>query len=220
MFDAVIFDWDGTLADTRMIVVASFKRSLRELNFEVSAKTVERLIGTGAVETFKQILKTNGMEPEDKLIKKLVEKKIQYQIEMSHKTRLFEGATTLLEALTGKVKLGLASMNNRKVIDCMLDATKTRSFFNYIITADEIKNPKPCPEIFIKCASEIGSAPQDCVVIEDSVFGVKAAKRALMGCVAVLSGAFSQEELEKEEPDLIVQSLKEEAEILDFVFAQ
>jgi beta-phosphoglucomutase-like phosphatase (HAD superfamily) len=56
------------------------------------------------------------------------------------------------------------------------------------------------------------------VVVEDSVFGVKAAKTAKMGCIAVLTGVYSREELEKANPGLIVDSLKEKSEVLNFIF--
>jgi beta-phosphoglucomutase-like phosphatase (HAD superfamily) len=56
------------------------------------------------------------------------------------------------------------------------------------------------------------------VVVEDSIFGVKAAKTAKMGCIAVLTGVYSREELKKANPDLIVDSLKEKSEVLNFIF--
>jgi phosphoglycolate phosphatase-like HAD superfamily hydrolase len=55
------------------------------------------------------------------------------------------------------------------------------------------------------------------VVVEDSIFGVKAAKAAKMGCIAVLTGVYSRDELEKANPDLIVNSLKEREEILNLI---
>jgi ribonucleotide monophosphatase NagD (HAD superfamily) len=56
-----------------------------------------------------------------------------------------------------------------------------------------------------------------CVVVEDSVFGVKAAKRAGMGCIAIASGAYSMEELKEQNPDLTLPSIKEKDVILNFI---
>jgi len=56
--------------------------------------------------------------------------------------------------------------------------------------------------------------------VEDSIFGVQAAKAARMGCIAVLTGVYSEEELKKADPDLIVNSLEERDEILNFIFRQ
>jgi HAD superfamily hydrolase (TIGR01509 family) len=218
MFEAVIFDWDGTLADTRRVIVASFQKALSEVHCDVGDGFIERRIGIGAEQTFKEILCASGIRFDEALITSLVEKKIQAEIDLSSKVKLFEGSLDLLESLHGKVKLGLASMNNHDVIDHMLNALNVRKFFGVVLTVDEVHNPKPDPEIFLKCALKLGSTPEKCVVVEDSIFGVKAAKTAKMGCVAVLTGVYSREELKKANPDLIVNSLKERNEILKFIF--
>jgi len=217
MFEAAIFDWDGTLADTRQMVVASFQKALSEIPCTISDEFIERRIGVGAAETFREILRTSEICFDEALIKLLVEKKIQAEIDLSSKVKLFSGAVELLTALHGKIKLALASMNNRAVIDHMLAVINVRKFFDVVLTVDEVHNSKPDPEIFLKSALKLDMRPEKCVVMEDSIFGVEAAKRAKMGCVAVLTGVYSREELEKANPDLIVNSLKERAAILSFV---
>ena len=217
MFEAVIFDWDGTLADTRQMVVASFQKALSEIHCTISDEFIERRIGVGAAETFREILRTSEICFDEALIKLLVEKKIQAEIDLSSKVKLFSGAVELLTSLHGKIKLALASMNNRAVIDHMLAVINVRRFFDVVLTVDEVHNSKPDPEIFLKSALKLDMRPEKCVVMEDSIFGVEAAKRAKMGCVAVLTGVYSREELEKANPDLIVNSLKERAAILSFV---
>jgi len=218
MFEAVIFDWDGTLADTRQAVVASFQKALSDIHCEISDEFIERRIGIGSAETFREILRSSKMRFDETLIKRLVEKKIQNEIEMSGYVKLFDGSLDLLEHLQGKVKLGLASMNDRDVISNLLKITGTQRFLDVILTADDVSEPKPDPEIFLKCARKLRSSPERCVVVEDSVFGVKAAKTAKMGCIAVLMGVYSRGELEKASPDLIVDSLKGKSEVLNFIF--
>jgi HAD superfamily hydrolase (TIGR01509 family) len=218
MFEAVMFDWDGTLADTRQVVVASFQKALSEVHCNISDAFIERFIGIGSAETFREILRSAKVPFDETLIKSLVEKKVQSEIEMSGRVKLFEGSQELLEALRGKVKLGLASMNDRAVISNLLKMTNTQRFFDVVVTAGDIVNPKPNPEIFLKCALKLRSTPCECVVVEDSIFGVEAAKTAKMGCIAVLTGVYSQKELKKANPDLIVDSLKEKSEVLNFIF--
>jgi len=217
MFEAVIFDWDGTLADTRRVVVASFQKALSDVHCKISDEFIERRIGIGVKEIFREILRVSKTRFDETLITSLVGKKIQVEIDLSSKVKLFEGAMELLEFLRGKVKLALASMSNRDVIDYMLNAMNLQRFFDVVLTVDEVDNAKPDPEIFLKCALKIGSRPEKCVVVEDSIFGVKAAKAAKMGGIAVLTGVYNREELKKANPDLIVNSLKERDEILDFI---
>jgi HAD superfamily hydrolase (TIGR01509 family) len=217
MFDAIIFDWDGTLADTRKAILFSFHKALNQVQCDASNEFIERRIGIGSAETFKEILRAQNVSFDDALIRRLVEIKIQAEIDMSSEIKLFEGATELLELLKGKIKLGLASMNNRRVIDHLLKTTNTQRFFNTVVTADEVAKPKPNPEVFLKCALKLESKPEKCVVVEDSIFGVEAAKSAMMGCIAVLTGVYSRSELKKAKPDLIVDSLKEKGAILKLI---
>jgi HAD superfamily hydrolase (TIGR01509 family) len=218
MFETVIFDWDGTLADTRKVVVASFQRALHESKIEISDGFIEQRIGIGTAETFKEILFFSRSSFDRALIKALVEKKIQNEIELSTEVELFDGSKQLLELLHERTKLGLASMNDRKVIDHMLRITSMNRFFKAVFTAEDVNNPKPHPEVFLKCATKLGSQPEECVVVEDSLFGVEAAKTAKMKCIAVLTGVHSEDMLGKANPDLIVGSLKERSKILNFIF--
>ena len=218
MFEAVIFDLDGTLADSRQVIVDSFQKALTAIHCKISDAFIERLIGVGSAETFREILRASGTRFDEHLIKSLVEKKIQNEIEMSTNIKLFPGVLELLEALQGKVKVGLASMNDRASINQLLKLTGTQRFFDVVVTAGDIAKPKPNPEIFLKCALKLGNKPAECVVVEDSIFGVKAAKTAKMSCIAVLTGVYSQKELKKANPDLIVPSLREKSSILKFIF--
>jgi beta-phosphoglucomutase len=216
MFEAVIFDWDGTLADTRRVIVLSFQKTLNEKNLQVNDEYIERRIGIGAAETFRDILKLAKMEQDEKLIKRLVDRKSQLEIELAGQVRLFPGARELLEALHGKVKVALASMNNRSVITHMVQINGLKKYFQVILTAESISHSKPSPEIFLKAAFELKASPHGSIVLEDSIFGVRAAKAGGMGCVAVTTGVYSKEELELEKPDLVVKTL-ENKRILPFI---
>jgi beta-phosphoglucomutase len=217
MFEAAIFDWDGTLADTKQVVVASFQKALSEVHCKISDEFIERRIGIGSAETFREILRSAKVRFDEVLINRLVKKKIQNEIDMSSGVYLFDGAVDLLESLQGKVKLGLASMNDREVINHMLKKTNITKFFDVAVTADDVVNSKPDPEIFLNCARMLRSKPEECAVIEDSIFGVEAAKAAKMGCIAVLTGVYSRRLLEEANPELIVDSLKEKGRILNFI---
>lgn len=218
MFDAVVFDWDGTLADSREVVVASFQKALSGINCKIGDKFIEQCIGIGSAETFREILRFCKKSFDETLITNLVEIKIRNEIEMSSSIYLFDGALQLLQSLHGKIKIGLASMNDRLVIDHLLKIMNMKKFFNAVVTAADVAKSKPNPEIFLKCASKLNSKPEKCVVLEDSIFGVEAAKKAKMTCIAVLTGAYPIKMLEKANPDLIVNSLTQKTEIVRHIF--
>ena len=209
MFEAAIFDWDGTLGDTRQVIVFSFQKALAEINVKVSDEYIERRIGIGAAETFRDILRSSQTTFDEGTIRQLVERKSELEIKLTDKVSLSPGARELLDALESKIKMGLASMNNYSVISHLLKAKDLEKYFSVILTADSISHSKPNPEIFFKTATELGPKPDRSIVVEDSLFGVKAAKTAKMGCVAVLTGVYSREELQGEKPDLIVQTLED-----------
>ncbi len=218
MFEAAIFDWDGTLADTRKAIAVSFQKALEEINCQVSTEYIERRIGIGASETFREILRSKNLPVDEGLVKQLVARKSEVQIELAAEVKLFEGSRELLETLGGKVKVGLASMNNGAVVRHLLKLNNLEKCFQVVLTVDRVSRSKPDPEIFLRTAQELGASPPECVVFEDSIFGVKAAKAGGMSCIAVTTGVYSIEELLVEKPDLIVKSLKD-PKILPFVLA-
>lgn len=215
----MIFDWDGTLADTRHVVVEGFQTVLASIGCFVTDKFIERRIGIGAKNTFREALKAKNMPFDEAKFDDLVKKKTEIQTGLTKEVNLFDGAIELLDSLHGKAKMALATMSNRRVIDKLLLEKEVAEYFEFVISVDEVSEPKPDPEIFLRCAIELRTRPEDCVVLEDSIFGVKAAKNAKMKCIAVPTGAYSIEELRKEKPHLIVQSLEERERILAFIFA-
>jgi len=217
MYDAVIFDWDGTLADTKHVIVNSFRRVLKDIGCNTSDDFIERRIGVGPRNILKDALKAANIPFDEEMIDKLEEEKLKIHMELIDEINLFEGATELLNSVKNKVKTALATMGNKRVIDKLLAEKGVRKYFNVVLTFEEVKKPKPNPEIFLKCAMRLKCQPKKCLVLEDSIFGVIAAKKANMKCIAVPSGAYSKEELKKEEPDLIVNSINEKQKILDFI---
>jgi len=215
---AVIFDWDGTLADTKKAVVQSFQKVLGEAGCSVSDGFIERRMGIGTKKTIIEAFRECHMRLDVSTLEKLAKEKIRIQARLTYIVRLFDGVTELLEALHGRIQIALATMSSRKVVDKLLPEKRIEGYFDFVITADEIVNPKPNPEVFLVSAAKLGVKPEDCVVVEDSVFGVRAAKAAGMKCIAVSSGAYSREELGKEKPDIIVNALTEKETMLHFIF--
>ena len=207
MFEAVIFDWDGTLGDTRQAIVIAFQKALSEIDCRVSDEFIERRIGIGAADTFRDILLEAKIRPNVEIVSRLVDRKSYWEIELADLVKLFPCAESVLLKLHGKVKMGLASMNNLSVIRHLLKAKGLENYFDVVLTAESISRSKPDPEIFLMTAAQLGVNPESCVVVEDSVFGVKAARSAGMGCVAVTTGVYSSLELEAEKPSLIVKNL-------------
>jgi beta-phosphoglucomutase len=209
MFEAAIFDWDGTLADTRRAIVLSFHRALSENKLDISSEYIERRIGIGAADTFREILRSKWGTADEAQITRLVKRKNEVQIELANESQLFDGTQKLLESLQGKVKVALASMNSKIVISHLLKINHLEEYFQVVLTADSVSHSKPDPEIFLKTATKLNTPPIRCVVFEDSPFGVKAAKAGGMSCIAVTTGVYNSNELKRENPNLIVKNLND-----------
>ncbi|MBT8171940.1 HAD family phosphatase [Candidatus Bathyarchaeota archaeon] len=217
MIKAIIFDWDGTLGDTKEAVIESFQKTLRKIGCNVTNKTIEKWVGIGTKNTFEKVFQECNLSFNELLIENLTIEKINIQLELTNRVNLFDGAIELLDELQGKIKIALATMSSRKVVDKLLFEKRINEYFDVVFSADEIQNAKPDPEIFLVTAKSLGVEPQNCIVVEDSVFGVRAAKGANMKCIGVASGAYNVKDLQKENPDIVVNSLNEKEKILDFI---
>ena len=218
MVKAVIFDWDGTLADTRKAVVQSFQKVLTEAGCRVSNEFIARRMGIGTKKTIIDAFRECHMRLDVSTLENLAYEKVRIQVVLADIVSIFEGVTELLETLHGKTKIALATMSGRKVVDKLLQAKRIAKYFDVVVSADEVTNPKPDPEVFLVAAKKLGVAPEDCMVVEDSVFGVRAAKAANMKCIAVPSGVYSREELQEERPDMVIGALIEKETMLGFIF--
>ena len=101
---------------------------------------------------------------DEKTIQRLVERKSQLEIELTDQVTLFPGARELLDTLHGKIKMCLASMNNRSVITHLIKAKGLEKYFDAVLTAESISYSKPNPEIFLKAATTLRAKPEKCVV--------------------------------------------------------
>jgi beta-phosphoglucomutase len=165
MFEAAIFDWDGTLGDTREAIIISFQQTLREIKVSVPDEYISRRNGIGAADTFRDILTSARRPFDEQTIQRLVARKSKLEIEHADLVKLFPGVTALLDGLHGKIKMGLASMNNFSVINHLVKAKGLQKYFDVALTAESISHSKPNPEIFLKTATLLKAKPEACVVM-------------------------------------------------------
>lgn len=100
--------------------------------------------------------------------------------------------------------MGIASNSDKKFVLNIIQNTNLLDYFKSVLTINDIKEPKPSPEIYLLSAKKMGLKPQECVVIEDSIYGIEAAKRAKMKCIAV-AHTLPKEKLQK--ADLLLEQV-------------
>jgi len=85
------------------------------------------------------------------------------------------------------VFLGLASGSSISVVTAVMEQTQLSDFFKVIVSTEDVARGKPHPDVLIEAARRLGARPSTCVVVEDALYGVVAARRAGMRCIAVPS---------------------------------
>ncbi len=204
---AVIFDMDGVLSDTQTIHAQMESGLLREHGIEMSPDDITREFGgVSDEEMFPRIFGRYGKRIAN--IDDFIERKWKSIMELAQgRVRATPGALALVETLKARrLPLGVASSSRRPFIELVLGELDIRESFAAIVSADEVERSKPDPAIYLAAARRLGTAPQTCLVIEDSINGMLAAKRAGMLCI----GLVPQDSQKENYPaDLLISDLRQ-----------
>ncbi len=187
-FAAIIFDHDGTLVDTETPDIQACRMLYEELDVVFDAQQWAALVA-GSMAGYHTLLSElaqqhgNSLTPDD-LWKRLRELwRITYQ-----KVELAPGVKQLLPALhRAGYPLAVASASDRAWIERWMSTFYLLPYFQAIASSDDVTHNKPAPDVYLFAAQQLGVSPQDCLVFEDSLTGVKSAKAAGMTVVAVPS---------------------------------
>ena len=117
------------------------------------------------------------------LLKKKNELYLKFALE---NTVVFSPMRQLLELLAQiSMPLAVASGTSRSILDALLKKTNLAPFFKVVLSSEEVANPKPAPDVFLAAAKRLKVAPRSCLVLEDSPYGIIAAKKAQMRVVGI-----------------------------------
>jgi beta-phosphoglucomutase len=205
----VIWDVDGTLVDTAELHFQSWLALTRQLGKPLSRAEFEATFGQRNPEIIPRFF---GQGYSDQEIARLGERKEElYRAEARKGVSLLPGVRSLLEGLReAGFKQAIGSSAPLKNLELILDITQTRPFFQAIVSMEDTDRGKPDPQVFLLAAQRLGIRPKRCLVMEDAVAGVQAAKSGGMKCIAVrFVGHHPRSRLEAAGADCIVDSLEE-----------
>ncbi|WP_439627789.1 HAD family hydrolase [Gemmata sp.] len=207
---AIIWDVDGTLVVTAEQHFRAWSKLAAELNLPFTRADFAATFGMRNPEILRQLFFPDAT---DERCRELGERKEDlYRASVREEgTQLLPGVAALLSGFAARgCPQAVGSSAPLGNLDLLLGVTNIRRYFGALVSGDDVTRGKPDPEVFLTAAAKLGAAPEWCVVFEDAVAGVEAARAGGMRCVAVtFVGHHSAERLRAAGADLVVGSLAE-----------
>jgi HAD superfamily hydrolase (TIGR01509 family) len=183
MIEAVIFDMDGVIIDSEPLHFESHKLTMRDFGIEITDDELYNYMGISNSVMWKDFSKKYRLSCSVTELLEHQKKHNKYLFE-SKKLEPIKGIQELLDKLVcDNIKIALASSSSKVFIKMILNNLNIIKFFIVIVSGEEVQHSKPSPEIFIKTAKLLNIYTSNCLVIEDSEHGIKAAKLAGMKCI-------------------------------------
>ena len=187
MIKGFLFDLDGVIVDTAVFHFQAWRRLAQKLGGDFTEEQNEQLKGVSRVDSLKKIIEWTGATVSDEEFQTLMVEKNEWYLELVQglgPQDALPGALNFLQTTYDqgiKIALGSASKNAPMI----LEKLGITPLFTAIIDGNNVVNGKPHPEVFLKGAEALGLEPSECVVFEDSIAGVQAAKTGGMSSVGI-----------------------------------
>jgi len=184
MLRAVIFDMDGVLIDSQPYHFAVEDKMCREMGIDVSIEESHSFVGMAGAKVWSYLKSKYALQESIAELLAFENKARTAYFSSLENVQPIPGVVELLKGLKQHdIKTALASSSSVEVIEIFISKLGIKDYFQKIISGDAVENGKPDPDIFLYTATALGENPSDCLVIEDSANGVKAAKLAGMKCI-------------------------------------
>lgn len=204
----VLFDLDGTLVDTNYLHTLAWWRALADAGEWAPMNAIHRLVGMGGDQLVLELLGHDAPAAKRARAK-------HYRALMGE-ARPFPGARELLAEVHGTgLAVVLASSAPTDELEAMMDLVGAGDVVDVVTNADEVRSSKPAPDIFLKALEKSGVDRRRALAVGDSIWDVRAARAAGIGCVAVETGGFSHHELSEAGAVHVYRDVKE---LLDQLF--
>jgi len=191
MKPACIFDLDGVIVDTAKYHYLAWKRLANSLGFDFTEHDNEQLKGVSRIESLKLILRLGNKQLGEAEFDAALDQKNGWYLEYIQQIgpeEILPGAAEFLRSVRAQgIKVALGSASKNAVL--ILERIQLLDQFDAIVDGNKVSKAKPDPEVFLKAAEELAVPASHCVVFEDAVAGVQAARNAGMNVVGIGSAA-------------------------------
>ena len=208
LFRAVIFDLDGVLADSELWWSEIDAKLLAQYGVNYRGEYHRNVLGVSyrlAVEFYKKVFDLSV--PAEEMMRQRAEIAIDF---FANRVGLFPSAKRVLKELRQmNLRLAVATSSVSASVRPFLNRHNLTSSFDVIVTGDEIERGKPQPDIYLRAAEKLSLAADECLVIEDALSGIAAAKAAKMRVAAIPDTRFVDPREFEKEADYLLSSLSE-----------
>lgn len=208
MIQAIVFDFDGVLADSEPLHFLAMRDMMATLGVTLTEEHYySTYVGYDDEGVFKLLEQEQGWNLGDERVAELIERKTQVFQNLAASTDvLFPGAIGCIERLGARYPLGIASGALKHEIRQILSMHRLEDRFRFIVASGDTPRSKPSPDPYIRAAALHGLPPGACLAIEDSRWGIEAARAAGLTCIGITT-TYAAEDLPN--ADVIIGSLDE-----------
>lgn len=179
---ALIFDLDGTIANTMQNHFTAWRKAILPYDIDFNAGLFMQLTGMPRKATINKLNDLFGTSMDPNIVGDI---KGTHYYEIDHGTKEISVVTDIVRKYHSILPMSIGTGSTKFGAQRTLEVINMESYFDIVITADDIINPKPHPETFLKCSELMKIKPEDCVVFEDGILGIQAAKEAGMMVIDV-----------------------------------
>lgn len=175
----IIFDLDGTLVDSMPYHFAGWKKACEKFGADIDPSFLRLHTGSPGWIIASEIIKTCKLDSSI-TIDDILKVKLEDFYSNQHLIKPIEPVVAIVRKYHGKLPMAIGTGGHRDAVERTLEVTGLKKYFDIVITANDVKNHKPHPETFLKCAELMNVEPRFIQVFEDGDLGIEAARRAGM----------------------------------------
>ena len=182
----LIFDLDGTLADTMPFHFKSWQKACLKYGASIDPAFLRKHTGSPGWIIAREIIRDCGLNG-SVTIDEIMNEKLQEFFSIQYLVKPIEPVTDIVKKYSGVLPMAVGTGGHREAVERTLEITDLRKYFEIIVTANDVESFKPHPETFLKCAGLMKIEPEFIEVFEDSELGLEAANKAGMSATDVRS---------------------------------
>jgi beta-phosphoglucomutase family hydrolase len=182
----LIFDLDGTLADTMPYHFQGWKKACLKYGADIDNNFLRKHTGSPGWIIAREIIKNCGLNG-NVTVEQIMNEKLVEFFRLQHLIKPIEPVTDIVKKYHGRLPMAVGTGGHREAVERTLEITDLRRYFDIVVTANDVNSFKPHPETFLKCAELMGVEPEFVEVFEDADQGIEAAEKAGMKVTDVRS---------------------------------